>query len=275
MKDLTGRTAVVTGGAAGIGLGMTEEFLARGASVCIVDVSADALRSAEAHLDDARVLAVQADIAVAVDVSRMRHSALERFDSIDIVCANAGVGSRERPMWELPLAEWRWVMEINVLGVVATIQAFLPEMLKRDDGHVVITSSMQGVTTGRVGPYSASKAGSAAVAESLATDLVRAGSRIGVSCLLPSYTRNGTVDGADRSHRFEGVEYSEQDEQARAAVRAKLAEKGVPARLLGEMVADAVGTRRFWLVPEQRSLARVRQRAAEIIDGSAPAPATT
>ncbi|MGL3150358.1 SDR family NAD(P)-dependent oxidoreductase [Microbacterium sp. A82] len=116
-----------------------------------------------------------------------------------------------------PVAEWRWVMEINALGVVATIQAFPPEMLEREDGHVVITSSIQGVTTGRVGPRPASKAGSAAVAESLATELP-------VAELLSM---------ADRTHRFPCVEYTEQDRRAREAARAKIAENGVSARTAG------------------------------------------
>lgn len=272
---MTGKTAVITGGASGIGLAMAEAFLDRGASVCIVDVNQRSLDEATDQLGTDRVLAVQADIANEDDVARVRTTTLERFATVDIICANAGVGSRERPMWELPLAEWRWVLDINVLGVVATIQAFLPEMLERDTGHVVITSSMQGVTTGRVGPYSASKAGSAAVAESLVTDLQRADSNIGVSCLLPSYTKNGLVHGVDRRNRFPGAEFTDEDMQAVTAVRDKLIERGVDARVLGEMVADAVGTEQFWLIPEPGALGRVQERTASIMAGHAPAPATT
>lgn len=271
MQDMHGRTAVITGAAHGIGFAMAEEFLDRGARVCLVDLKQEALDEAAALLgaDDGRVITVAADVGDPDAVHRLRSRVHEAFGHVDVVCANAGVGARRRPVWETPVEEWRWVFDVNVFGVVQTVQAFAGDMIARDEGHIVVTSSMQGITTGRQGPYASSKHASAAIAESLRNDLVTAGSGVGVSCLCPSHTRT-SIAAAGTRLRYPGAEETAADIAGVEEIARRLAEDGQDPRLLARMVADAVGTETFWIIPDPASLWRVTQRATEIVEGRTP-----
>lgn len=277
MKDLHGKVAVVTGAANGIGRAMAAEFRSRGADVALLDLNGPALAACEefiAHEGAGRMRSLVVDVADEAALGAAAQTVLEEFGRVDIVCANAGVGTGQRALWERSLSEWRWVFDINVFGVIATVQAFIPTMLERGDGHVVITASMQGVTTGRVGPYAASKHAAAAVAETLFADLHRAQSGVKVSCLLPSYTQNSLVEAPEDFVRYrEEAGLPARDDID--AVAKKLRELGKPARELGVLVADAIGTDEFWLIPEPDSLIRVEQRAKELIETRRPGIATT
>lgn len=277
MKDMTGQAAVVTGGASGIGFGMVRAFLDRGARVAMVDINEHALREStdELGLAAEQVIAIQADVSDADDVARVRREAESAFGRVDIACANAGLGSRERAIWDIPVAEWRWVFDINVFHIVNMAHEFIPPMLARDHGHFVSTASMQGITTGRVGPYASSKAAAASLTECIFADLRRAESRVGVSCLCPSYTKNSMVDHPERRRWFPGSEPSPEEEAKLAVVAGKLRERGLEARQVGDMVADAVGTDTFWITPTPGSLERVSRRAEEIVGGLVPSIATT
>jgi NADP-dependent 3-hydroxy acid dehydrogenase YdfG len=117
MRDLNGRTAVVTGGAAGIGLGLAERFAREGMGVVIGDVEERALAAAEKRLSaaGANVLALRADVTSPGSLAELRDRALERFGAVHVVCANAGVAPTG-PVVGTP-ADWRWVVEVNLLGV--------------------------------------------------------------------------------------------------------------------------------------------------------------
>src|SRR5699024_4667071 len=120
------------------------------------------------------------------------------------------------PVWEIPIEEWRWVFDINTFGIIHMAHAFVPAMIEADFGHFVVTSSMQGITTGRVGPYAASKHAAASVAESIFADLQRLDSRVGVSCLCPSFTKNSMIDHPERMRRFVAEELDDEQRQAQA-----------------------------------------------------------
>ena len=202
MTDIQGRIAVVTGGASGIGRGIAEQLIAEGASVVIAD------------LDAGRVVDVATEIGatgIAVDVSdpdsvnRLAEHVIEKFGRVDIVVNNAGVGPEGR-MIDLTLDDWHWIMNVNFFGVVHGVHAFLPHLLKNDDGgHIVNTASMavflplQGL-----GPYVASKMGVLGLSQVLNDELESDGSKVHVTVLPPGPVRTNIKNSL--RHRPEGLE---------------------------------------------------------------------
>lgn len=181
-----GTVAAITGGASGIGLAMAETFSARGATVAVADVNAARLDDAKARVPD--LLAVTADMSDPEQAEAFAGAVIDRFGSVNVVCANAGIIGPGGPrLWEVPAAEWRRVVDVNLLGVVHTLRAFVPLLLRDPPGHVGITSSMAGVTTSSTMPaYFATKHALVSIGETLRLQLERDGCDVGVTVLLPA-----------------------------------------------------------------------------------------
>ncbi len=187
--ELADRIAVVTGGANGIGRASALAFAQAGANVVVADVDDAALASTKAAIEalGRRALGVRCDVTSDDDARTLAESTLSTFGQADLVMLNAGVAAGGR--WEhIPIAEWQRVLDVNVLGVVRGLNAFLPHLLERGSGHVVITSSGLGldVRDGMTGPYATSKFALTGMARSLALYLRPRG--IGVTLLAPRLT---------------------------------------------------------------------------------------
>jgi NAD(P)-dependent dehydrogenase (short-subunit alcohol dehydrogenase family) len=192
MRDVHDKVVVVTGAAGGIGGALARSFAADGARLVLADLHADVLDEVAATLAEhgTDVLAVPTDVADADAVERLAEAAVERFGAVHVVCNNAGALAMG-PAWEIPLADWRRVVDVNLWGVIHGIRSFVPRLLAHDEpGWVVNTSSMAGVMSlPSLGPYVASKHAVVGATEVLAHDLAAAGvdDRIGVSVLCPGY----------------------------------------------------------------------------------------
>lgn len=185
MQDLIGRTAFVTGGASGIGLGLSEAFLNAGLNVVIADIETAALDRVRDKIGPTdRMLTVQCDTASRASVVAARDMAITKFGNIHILCNNAGVGTGGRVEAVAPAA-WEWLIGVNLMGVIHGLTEFIPHMKAHgEDCHIVNTGSMAGMNGFRgMGPYCASKAAVVSLTETLAGEL--AGSNIGVSVLCP------------------------------------------------------------------------------------------
>ncbi|SFL14747.1 SDR family NAD(P)-dependent oxidoreductase [Geodermatophilus ruber] len=181
--EFTGTTAVVTGGASGIGKGLARAFLASGCHVVIADVDEAALAAAAHELG---VLGVRTDVTDPDSVSALAERAVAEFGEVHVVCNNAGVGP-QGPIAGLGLDDWRWMLDVNLYGVIHGLQAFLPVLERNDDwGQVVNTSSMSVFfPPAGLGPYVAGKAAVLGLTEVLAAELQAAGSLVGATALLP------------------------------------------------------------------------------------------
>lgn len=188
MRDLAGRTAVVTGGGSGIGRGLALTWAAEGMNVVVADIRAGA---AESVAEEVRSLgvdaeAVRCDVADRTSVEDLARRSYERFGTVELLCNNAGVGSHG-PIVGAPPEEWGWVLAVNLLGVVNGIDVFVPRMrTQAEPGHVLNTGSAATVSAASYGNglYLASKAAVAALSERLRKELAPDG--IGVSLLLAS-----------------------------------------------------------------------------------------
>jgi NAD(P)-dependent dehydrogenase (short-subunit alcohol dehydrogenase family) len=187
LPDLDGKVAVVTGGASGIGKGIAAALAAEGARVIIADIQPDALAATAAELG---VVGIEADVSDSASVVRLARAAVERYGTVHVVCNNAGIGPLA-PVKDLTLDDWRWMLGVNLWGVIHGVHAFLPILSANPDGgHIVNTASMAGlVAHARLGAYSTAKFGVVALTEALAEELAADGSRVGASVLCPGTVR--------------------------------------------------------------------------------------
>jgi 3-oxoacyl-[acyl-carrier protein] reductase len=207
VKDLRGRVALVTGGAAGIGLGIARVLAQEGAHVAIADLDGGAAERAAGELrrDDRETLALQFDVVDRRAVEEAVATVLAKLGRIDILAANAGI-YRWDPLDDLPDEIWDRIMDVNVKGALHAVQACLPAMRRQGYGRIVFTSSITGplVATSAQAHYAASKSAMLGLMRSAAIDLARAG--ITVNAVQPGNVRTPGLDAMDEGVRTRMLE---------------------------------------------------------------------
>jgi NAD(P)-dependent dehydrogenase (short-subunit alcohol dehydrogenase family) len=272
MKELTGRVAVITGAASGIGLAMANAFAAEGMNIVLADVDEAGLNDASKRLNDSgtRAIAVPTDVREAAALDALRDAAVSAFGAAHVICNNAGIGVGG-PIWQVPLESWEWVFAVNFWGVVHGIRSFVPLLLEQGEGHVVNTASAAGLVAAPfLGPYSATKFAVVAASETLAMELN--GTGIGVSVLCPLWVRT-RIHESDRNAPPE-VAALVGDESVFAGARDVIAgfiEAGLAPEIVAERVVEAVKTGGFWILPHEEMRQAVRDRAESIAAGDLPA----
>jgi NAD(P)-dependent dehydrogenase (short-subunit alcohol dehydrogenase family) len=273
METLRERTAVVTGAASGIGRGLATALAREGMQVVLADVEAPALEVAASALADsgARTLAVVTDVRSPESVEALAARSWERFGGVHLVCSNAGV-FQGGVLWERTLEDWEWVLGVNLWGGIHMVRSFVPRMVAGgDEGHLVLTASMAGITTtGFSGPYHVSKFGTVALAESLAHDLRSQGAPIGVSVLVPGAV-NTAIGSSARNRPPElapGVGAADA-EFVDAALR-DLAAVGRDPAEVGELVVAAVRAGEFWIPTTPSFDTQITSRYEDMLARRAP-----
>jgi NAD(P)-dependent dehydrogenase (short-subunit alcohol dehydrogenase family) len=268
----SGKTAVITGAASGIGFALAERFARSGLDIVLADIEQEALDAAEQKLAalGVQTLAVRTDVSDEAAVQALAAAAVERFGAVHVVCNNAGVES-STDAWLGPVSAWKWVLGVNLWGVIHGIRAFLPAMLGQGEGHFVNTASIAGLYPGFSPSYDASKHAVVAISEGLYRSMQLAGLPIGVSVLCPGWVNTNIMD----SRRNWPVDLGEQPPQAFGAelvephVRKAIAEAIQPAEVAG-FVADAVAAGKFWVFTGQEWVDLVVQRWNGIAEGQDP-----
>jgi NAD(P)-dependent dehydrogenase (short-subunit alcohol dehydrogenase family) len=204
MREFSGRTAFVTGGASGIGLALGRAFAEAGMNVMLADIENEALDSAIGRLKPfgSKVRGVSCDVADPSSVEAAAQAAFEAFGRVHVLCNNAGVAAGGG-IDNISLDNWRWVIDVNLMGVLHGIRAFLPHIRAHGEGgHIVNTASMAGMNGGLgFSPYAASKFAVVAMSEGLSIQLKPHG--IGVSVLCPSFVRTRIGEsGRNRQTRY-------------------------------------------------------------------------
>jgi NAD(P)-dependent dehydrogenase (short-subunit alcohol dehydrogenase family) len=271
------RVAVVTGAASGIGLALAERFATEGMKVVMADVEAAALERAAAAVraSAGAVLPVRVDVSRPEDVERLAGETYAAFGAAHVVCNNAGVAVLGA-VHEHSLADWQWVIGVNLWGVIHGVRAFLPRMLAGgDEGHIVNTASMAGLTTAPfMSVYDVTKHGVVALSESMYKELEATGAPIGVSVVCPGLI-NTAIMRSSRNRPPELAEEGKAGPMAQAFGQA-LADRlvsGYPPSEVADQVLRGIRRKRFYIVPAQPE---VRQwatvRAQDIIELRNPTP---
>lgn len=266
MRELADRTAVVTGGASGIGRAMAERFAAEGMRVVVADIDAPALDGTVADLRAAGhdAVGVRTDVAKASEIRALAEAALDAFGAVHLVCNNAGVVVAGR-VDELTEDEWRWVIDVDLWSAIHGARVFLPLLERQGEGHLIATSSTSGLSAPPfIGPYAVAKAGVIGLMESVRRELDERQSPVGASVLCPGPVKTAIV----QSHATRlGAEGERTDTaEGRSFVTgsgALLAETGKEPAAVAELVVDAVRTNRFWILthPEWADVLRSRVEA--------------
>jgi NAD(P)-dependent dehydrogenase (short-subunit alcohol dehydrogenase family) len=276
VQDLKGRTAVVTGGAGGIGRAMGERFARDGMRVVLADLEQDVLDETVAALREEGhdVLGVATDVSDFDSVVDLRDAALSEFGSVHLVCNNAGVGAgAEGQLWEHTLNDWRWGLDVNLWGVIHGIKAFVPTMLHQGEpAHIVNTTSGNGGIAPMPGTaiYALTKAGVVTVSECLYGQLREIDALIGVSVLFPGPNMLRTGLFESWRHRPDHLANATPRKTTPTTIESfekRMADAGVsfdytPVEEVADLVADAVGDDKFWILPEShRTDAKIDARA--------------
>jgi NAD(P)-dependent dehydrogenase (short-subunit alcohol dehydrogenase family) len=194
LEELEGRAAVVTGAASGIGLAATEAFVAAGMRVLMTDRDEEHLAEQAGRLASTggEVRSLVVDVTDPDQVERAADAAVEHFGALHVAMNNAGIVAGGNS-WEMPLSEWRRVVEVDLWGVIHGIHAFVPRILASGEpGWVVNTASMAAVSIiPAIGPYTASKHGVLGLSDGLRAELHAIGAPVGVSVLMPGMIRTG------------------------------------------------------------------------------------
>lgn len=278
MQTLSGRVAVVTGAASGIGRALSELFVEHGASVVLADVEEGPLATAADELTAAggTVLAVPTDVADAGSVDALAAASVERFGAVHVLCNNAGVSGMVGRSWRTPLEDWRWVLDVNVYGVIHGVRAFLPILLEQDEAHVVNTGSAACFeTVPGMGPYGASKHAVLAMSEALRLELLAAGARVGVTVLVPGDVVNTPIMSSTRNWPDRlGAAPAADDDPVSTIVRSMFTQAmaaGVDPKRCAAAAIEAILADRFLTCDNPEQLATWGQHHGRLAAGEAPA----
>ncbi len=260
LTELRGKVAVVTGGASGIGKGIAGAFLAEGMEVVIADIEEPALEATAAELG---AVGVRTDVSDAASVQELADETLERFGAVHVVCNNAGVGPVGW-MADTTLDDWRWLIDVNLWGVIHGVTTFLPILERNaDGGHIVNTASLAGlVAYPRLGAYCVTKFGVVALTETLALELAQRDSSVGVTVLVPGLVRtNANRPSRNRPAGLEpgGLEDHEAEEDPEYVMRVL----GPPE--VGAIVVDAIKRGELYAITHpDESFALLEERHARL-----------
>ena len=248
--EMNGRVAVVTGAASGIGLAIVERLVEEKMSVVMADIEAEALTQQADRLISAGapVTPVVCDVADSDAIQQLKEKTLETYGAVHLLANNAGVASGQ-VNYKTPPAVWRWMVEVNILGVAYGISAFAPLMIEQGEGHIINTASEAGLASSALlGAYHATKYAVVGLSESLA--------RIFES------TRNAPAELGFPPAQPVAIGDIEQWMQSTA----------MDPRDVAADVAHAVRANRFWILTHQVSHQRVRHRNEDLEVGRNPRP---
>jgi NAD(P)-dependent dehydrogenase (short-subunit alcohol dehydrogenase family) len=289
MKDLPGKVAVVTGGAAGIGRALGERFAAEGMKVVLADIDEPVLEVTVKELRDRDldVIGVRTDTSSYESVEALRDATLAEHGAVHLVCNNAGIPSgSDGHQWEHHVNDWRWTIDVNVFGVIHGINAFVPTLLAQGGpGHVVNTTSSNGTFYPLYNSaiYSTTKAAVTNITECLWGQLQAIGSEVRVSLLFPS-TRSGGImnTGIFRPGRNRPERYNRPGQpplEGRDALTPMLESmkaagdeiKYADLSEVGDLALEGILEDRFWIhTGSDRMSGMIEARAASMRDRTPP-----
>lgn len=272
MNEFRDKVAVITGAASGIGRALADRCAAEGMKVVIADVDHTALAQTEQNLRDAggTVLTVRTDVSKEDDIETLAQKTIDAFGAVHLLFNNAGVDARTT-IWEGTLADWQWVIGVNLWGVINGIRTFVPIMLKQGEAcHIVNTSSIAGLVSGPgIGIYKVTKHGVVSLSETLACELAAIESKIKVSVLCPAGVKTKIMDSERiRPDELKNKSVTESTVAVTKEViemLRQLVEDGLPPSHVADAVFDAVRNEKFYILTHQDWKPLVKKRMEDIL----------
>jgi NAD(P)-dependent dehydrogenase (short-subunit alcohol dehydrogenase family) len=275
MKNFSGKVAVITGGASGLGREFASRAADLGMKLVLADVQQDALDQARRDLEarGAEVLAMLCDVRKGEQVQALADATMEKFGAVHLVFNNAGVGSGGL-IWENSEADWEWVLGVNLWGVIHGVRIFTRLMLEcgRNDpafeGHIVNTASMAGLLNApTMGVYNVSKHAVVALTETLFHDLALVKAPIGASVLCPYFVPTGISQShRNRPEDVKTTAGPTASQMAAQAMTVKAVESGkVSAADVAKTTFDAIAAGQFYIYSHPGALGGVAERMDEIV----------
>jgi len=269
MKELKGKVAAVTGAASGLGRAMALAFAGEGMDVALADVEDLSSVEREVRAKGVRAFSARVDVSKAADVEAFARGTLTELKAIHVVCNNAGV-SPLGAAWESSLADWQWILGVNLWGVIHGVRAFTPRLLAQDEGHVVNTASVAGlISPPGMGAYNVTKHAVVALSETLHHDLRERGSKVGVSVLCPAYVPTGIAE-SERNRPAELKNPIEQPSARHEMLKKAVASGKLSAGDVARAVVAAVREERFYVLTHPRIKGAIQARMEDILGERAP-----
>jgi NAD(P)-dependent dehydrogenase (short-subunit alcohol dehydrogenase family) len=279
IDNFKGKTAVLTGAGSGFGLECARIGAQLGMNLVLVDVQQDALDKAEQEMtaQGVQVLARKVDVSSAAEMQALADAVKARFGAPHFVFNNAGVGAGGL-VWENSLADWEWVLGVNVWGVVHGVRLFTPMMLEAAQkdpsyqGHIVNTASMAGLLTApNMGIYNVSKHAVVALTETLYQDLKLVTDQISASVLCPYFVPTGITQSQRNRPAALAEDKPTQSQLIGQAMSDKAVSSGkVSAAEVAQKVFDAVASGQFYVYSHPQALGNVQSRMEAIVQQHNP-----
>jgi NAD(P)-dependent dehydrogenase (short-subunit alcohol dehydrogenase family) len=270
MLDFKDKVAVVTGAASGIGRALAERCAQEGMKVVLADVELAALTNVEASLKAAgtTVLSVPTDVAQAADVEALAQKTLEAFGAVHLLCNNAGVAGTAAPIWESTIADWQWVLGVNLWGVIHGVRVFVPIMLAQNtECHIVNTASLAGlISSPGLGAYKVTKHGVVSISETLHHEFAERGAKINVSVLCPGVVNTQIMESArNRPGHVPPEGPTDPTSQAGWEFLSQLVPAGMRPAQVADIVFDAIRHERLYILTHPEAKEFVRTRMDDIL----------
>jgi NAD(P)-dependent dehydrogenase (short-subunit alcohol dehydrogenase family) len=275
MKEFRDKVAVITGGASGLGRAMAERFAREGMRIVLADVEPDALAQAEAEMKaaGAKVIGVRTDVTKAAEVEALARQTLAAFGGVHLVANNAGVAEGGN-VWDNTVADWEWVLGVNLWGVIHGVRVFTPIMLKQQgEGHIINTASVAGLLSPPgMGIYCVSKHAVVALSECLHQDLAQKTDKVKCSVLCPAYVPTGIADsGRNRPAKLSETRHKTAADLALDANLKKAVQSGkLSAGDVAQQVYEAVRDERFYILTHPRIKPSIQWRMEDILQERNP-----
>ncbi len=269
MQQFEDRVAVVTGAGSGIGLGMARAFAARGMHLMLADMDAGTLDAAVAEFtkDGVRAASMTCDVSRLEEVEALAQATLDTYGGAHVVCNNAGVGIPTSAR-NMKLADWEWILNVDLWGPIYGVKVFLPLLEAQDEGHINATSSMAGLISSQMmGAYNVAKHGVVALMAAVERELRAKKTNVRASVLCPGPINTNISRNSVTLRPGQAKPKADGDKAGKVAANIQAAlEEGMHPNDVGELVAASIAEDKFWILTHPRYAKAVQKQLDALND---------